>query len=207
MLTRRDFLQRVLGAAALAAVPAPLLEAVRSEAAEAERWRDVYAYTLVEGWRRLRCELAAREWRYALDPCVLPQRLGDRTPSGVQMAHQFNVELRPHPRENELDAAMHVLANALEAAGVDHLAHFERPRGGLFNYADEAGPLRLIVAVVPNYHGAPTDGLFRTAARFDLIGGTTPEGLRRAERRRQARLATHIKTRLARSRRVLPLPA
>lgn len=203
MLTRRDFLTRILGAAALAVVPASLLLETKDEALEAARWRDVYRFAHAEAWRILQTKLQLRS--FAFETVDGPFRIGERTADGVLMAHQHSVQLKPDglDGERELSPAMQLLAHAIEGQWLDRLGTIPIPSArDTLAYSETVGPLRLIVGVVFDFSSGET----YQVARFDIIGGSTPGGLKVKERRRQALLADRIRARLARPRRVLPLP-
>ena len=201
-ISRRQFLTRAVGRVAAAAL-LPTIEAFRARG-EPAAWDATYA--AAHHWA-LRCwteQMQARGFSVdRLDP-EPGRRIGSRfREEGPVFAHHLSVATSPEDREQAVAPAMCALADRAAFWGLEAYAALPTRMPGCA-YANTLGPLRMIVAW-PLGFAPPRDVRL---LRFDVLGGSSPEGQRQARRCRAQDLKRSIRRRRAtRPRVVSPLPA
>lgn len=192
-LSRRGFLTSLFGASAAALLlPSIDLSAYSSAPtispaiAEKPLWNATFKAAHRKALRLLTIEMEKRGIRITPNVVTQLSRMGDVTDDGIVMAYQRFVEVRGGDNGRTLEPGMASLAAALASRGIDRFGTMTLPPGCA--YASMIGPLRMIVQY------DLSDDLTRT--RFDVLGGSSPEGLRLAQRYDSDMLKARIRRRL-----------
>lgn len=188
MMNRRSFLTWALGTtAALTVLPAiEPLSILPTPQQDAAAWLSTYAELHREAYRLFK-EFMASFGLPVADACVFADmagtRLGYVLPDQTLVRHQLNVMLDSSVLERSVEPAMHVLAAKAAGYGMDRFGSLFVPHGGL-DYGDNRGALRMIKC-----YQIHTD---EDLVRFDVVGGSSPAGLRRISHRKQAELKARL---------------
>lgn len=210
MLSRRGFLEAILGTAA-AALVVPRIEAIANAggfptaaAAEHAAWQDTYMEVLKAANEMFVSKLAEHGVQVRPEDVYRGDRngIGIRTPDDVLLttirAVSFNGDdlSRPECHERVVVPAITALAVNAVSAGIDRYAALPMPKG--VEFSGNAGALNMIIA----FDVLST----QTLARFSVLGGSSPDGPRIAARYNAQRTKIAIRRRLG-TYRTLPLPA
>lgn len=188
-MNRRSFLSWALGTTAAVAV-LPTIEALAIDAtpqAEMAAWVSTYAHLHLEAYWLFKEFMAgyglpvAEE--FVFRDAGNPTQLGYVLPGDTLVRHQLNVFLDAGVLERSIEPAMRALAARTSSHGIDRYGSLMLPWGGV-DYAATRGALRMVKA----YSVAEGQDL----VRFDVIGGSSPDGLRMLSRRKQAVLKARL---------------